>query len=445
MGRIKSLTLQGKFVLRLDNTNEAGENVIMLQYTWDRKIAKRSTEVWLKASDWDGKGQKVKGTNVQHGRLNKKLQTMKTGIDAAILDFQAAKGRMSIADLRQIISGKTISQSVDFVSYVKEDIDIRYRTEKIGYSVFYNSNLYMDRFSDFLRNNYHKDTLLLSELTENVIDDYIIYRSSVRKNDNTTINKALTPIFKAAEKAANNGLIAYPLAKAIMTKYLPISGKLSQSDDDEEDEAKGVKYLTEEELRALIDMYSSFKYARTREFVDMFLFSFHACGLRFSDLLTLQWKHINAEKQELSKIAYKSGRRLTIPLTDAAMILLGNWEKKRLNSRFVFDLLKEDFDLKDEAELNRQRLNKSRALRTSLNEIGLKMGLEFNLGIHVARHTFAVMALNKQKVSLHIISQLLGHASILVTEKVYAKFLPKTIEDEVKQKLSFPSLIPSSR
>lgn len=302
----------------------------------------------------------------------------------------------------------------------------------------------MDRFSDFLRNNYHKDTLLLSELTENVIDDYIIYRSSVRRNDNTTINKALTPIFKAAEKAANNGLIAYPLAKAIMAKYLPISGKLSQSDDDEEDEAKGVKYLTEEELRALIDMYSSFKYARTREFVDMFLFSFHACGLRFSDLLTLQWKHINAEKQVLSKIAYKSGRRLTISLTDAAMILLGNWEKKRLNSRFVFDLLKEDFDLKDEAELNRQRLNKSRALRTSLNEIGLKMGLEFNLGIHVARHTFAVMALNKQKVSLHIISQLLGHASILVTEKVYAKFLPKTIEDEVKQKLSFPFLIPSN-
>ena len=56
--------------------------------------------------------------------------------------------------------------------------------------------------------------------------------------------------------------------------------------------------------------------------------------------------------------------------------------------------------------------------------------------MHVARHTWAVLALNKG-VEVHKVSALLAHKSILVTEKVYAKFLPKTLEDEVMNKLDF--------
>ena len=61
---------------------------------------------------------------------------------------------------------------------------------------------------------------------------------------------------------------------------------------------------------------------------------------------------------------------------------------------------------------------------------------------HVARHTFAVMALNRG-ISLHMISQLLGHGSIITTEKVYAQFLPDTINDAVRNQLAFGSFTPS--
>nr|WP_290585164.1 tyrosine-type recombinase/integrase [Alistipes sp. CAG:268] len=61
---------------------------------------------------------------------------------------------------------------------------------------------------------------------------------------------------------------------------------------------------------------------------------------------------------------------------------------------------------------------------------------------HIARHTFAVMALNRG-VTIHMISRLLGHSSIITTEKVYAEFLPDTITEEVKTKLSF-GYMPSS-
>ncbi len=120
------------------------------------------------------------------------------------------------------------------------------------------------------------------------------------------------------------------------------------------------------------------------------------------------------------------------------MQILTIWKQKGYNDRFVFNLLPKSFDLNDVAELDNQRKSKNRSLQTSLNELGIKMNsnLSFNLSIHVARHTFAVKALN-DGVSLHIISRLLGHGSITTTEKVYAKFLPSTITNEVRSKMNY--------
>lgn len=50
--------------------------------------------------------------------------------------------------------------------------------------------------------------------------------------------------------------------------------------------------------------------------------------------------------------------------------------------------------------------------------------------LHVARHSFAVFALNKG-LSMTVVSRLLGHGSTDVTEKVYARFLPETLSTEV--------------
>ena len=51
---------------------------------------------------------------------------------------------------------------------------------------------------------------------------------------------------------------------------------------------------------------------------------------------------------------------------------------------------------------------------------------------HVARHSFAVCALN-DGVNMSVVSRLLGHSTTDVTEKVYAKYLPTTLHDEVEK------------
>lgn len=164
----------------------------------------------------------------------------------------------------------------------------------------------------------------------------------------------------------------------------------------------------------------------------MFLFAFHACGLRFSDVLTLRWSDIDFETKHLNKVLVKGRKKQghRIALTPSAIAILEKWKEKGLNNRFVFGLLPNNFDLNDEEELKRQRLNRNRPIIQSLRTIGDKMGLNFSLTFHVARHTFAVCALN-DGVGVHKISQMLGHGSVTVTEKVYAKWLPKTLDDEV--------------
>ena len=57
------------------------------------------------------------------------------------------------------------------------------------------------------------------------------------------------------------------------------------------------------------------------------------------------------------------------------------------------------------------------------------------LNIHLGRHTYAMMALNGG-VDIKTTSALLGHASTLVTEKVYATLLPNTIAEVVGDKLN---------
>ena len=133
----------------------------------------------------------------------------------------------------------------------------------------------------------------------------------------------------------------------------------------------------------------------------------------------------------------KTKTPITIPLSAPALEILGRWKASSRNPRFVFDQLPVTFDLLDDAVLAHVTDSRNHAVRLTLNKIGERLGLPFPLGMHVARHTFAVMALNSRNVNVHIISNLLGHSSVVVTEKVYAKFLISTLSSELRQHLTF--------
>lgn len=432
MGRPKPTKLKGNLTLRTDRKADANSRYcVYIDYVLQSKHAKAATEVWVEEKYFDKKKKEISSTHAFATKLNRQLDIQRREIDERIYDY-SLKHRLTIDALRALVQGKVVPKGVrntdDFVDYAKMVIEDEYKLQRIGISVRDNALCGFNMFRKFLRQQHGEDSLYIKELSVDLIRDYIFWRQS-NGNTNETINKALTPIIKAARRASSEKLIDSAIYDELTRMYLP--SRLEQGEED----ASEVHYLTEEQLRQFADRYNKSKYPRTQDYIDLFLFSFHACGMRISDIITLEWKSINFEKREIRKVIYKSDRILTIPLNDGAMSILKRWRERDLG-RFVFGLLSDDFDLSDEAELKRKRLNKNRAIQTSLKEIGNKIGLPFNLTMHVARHTFAVMALNKG-VDVHVISRLMGHSSIMVTEKVYAQFLPSTLQNEVMGKLNF--------
>ena len=56
----------------------------------------------------------------------------------------------------------------------------------------------------------------------------------------------------------------------------------------------------------MMAFYENDKEARRREYVEMFLFAFHAGGMRLVDVMTLQWAHVDFDRKEIRKVLVKT-------------------------------------------------------------------------------------------------------------------------------------------
>ena len=201
----------------------------------------------------------------------------------------------------------------------------------------------------------------------------------------------------------------------------------------EETVVEHVRYLTPEQLEQLKDYQSKCKNKRSAEILDMWFFAYYACGLRLSDILTLEWKHIDWESKVIKKVQFKTKRLPDVlpVLGKSAMEILERWKGYDRNKKFVFDLLPEDYDLTDQKRLFMDRNSKDKTFNTSLNVARMTLRFPFPLTMHVARHSFAVMAINRG-MSLFLLSKLLGHSTIASTQRTYAEFLKETVDSETR-------------
>ena len=439
MGRPKRLYPHGKYRLRTPKQIEADKLYPLdLEYTWDRQVIRRTTNIIVKESDWNQNGDNGRGEirasyGPEYKRLNKMLQSRVEHIDSLLAEYNEQHPFQITAEVvSALLADKPLTrkdQGRDFVEFTIERLASDYSRNRIGRSRFENGKSGMNIFREFLRStkkgSYRPDSIYVGEITPELIDSYIEWRREVKNNSDATINHALTPILKACSYASDMNLIDPNINARIQD--MRIITKVSLSDEEAEFDGKS---LSTEEMKALLDYYEKCQEPRRKEFLEMFFFAFHACGLRVVDVMTLQWGHINFDKKELRKIMIKTNKRHVIPLSDPAIRILRHWQEKRPDSKFVFDLVKEDLELDDAEALYKARNNATRCINQSLNVAGEKIGLNFSLTMHVARHTFAIVALNKG-LSMTVVSRLLGHGSTDITEKVYAKFLPETLAAEV--------------
>lgn len=148
-------------------------------------------------------------------------------------------------------------------------------------------------------------------------------------------------------------------------------------------------------------------------------------GCRKGELLNLEWSRVDWEQALLLLEARhtKARRRRTAPLNDSALDALRHlqaWQERRgLVSPWVFGYA-------EDKRITTFKTAWAGALRRS--------GIE-NFRIHDMRHTFASW-LVMRGVSIYVVRDLLGHASVTQTE-IYAHLAPDQGRSAVQRLLSF--------
>lgn len=84
-------------------------------------------------------------------------------------------------------------------------------------------------------------------------------------------------------------------------------------------------------------------------------------------------------------------------------------------------LLPENFDLNDEEELRIRRNSITATINKSLQRISEIAQIDKKVTFHMARHSWAVNAL-EQGIPISMLSELMGHSCVEITEKVYAQW-----------------------
>ena len=159
-------------------------------------------------------------------------------------------------------------------------------------------------------------------------------------------------------------------------------------------------FLNEKDLLALEKLKIAATHKGLIRTKQMFLFSCYT-GLRYSDIVTLEWKQIQLieGRKFIVKEQKKTKKKVTIPLSDKALAILNM--RKGVQAIKVFD------------DVTNQKLN------YNLKDICLKAKIHKKVTFHIARHTFASVAVGRNK-NIYMVSKIMGHSKLSQTEK-YAK------------------------
>ena len=174
------------------------------------------------------------------------------------------------------------------------------------------------------------------------------------------------------------------------------------------------RYLIEEEVKKL----ENFQFAQERleRVRDYYMFSVYT-GLAYNEAFELKEEHIIKgfdNQLWIKMIRQKTQREINVPLLPQALRIIQKYHQAGDQGYIL-------------PTISNQKMN------SYLKEIGEIVGIKKKLTHHTARKTFASTILLYNDVPIEIVSKLLGHANISITQKSYAEVVNKSISNHMLQ------------
>ena len=302
---------QGKYILRTPRKSQSGQvYAVYLYYYWQGKQVRRSVDLTVALKDWNqdangGAGEFRSSYGPNYKERNAYLRELMHDIDSKIMDYIKQHGEINGDTIEALVSGddKVLrsDNGIDFIEFAKQRFIDRYKSGKIGVSSRENGISYINQFAKFLKQEHRgshgadNELLYLGEITEQLVLDFRNWQlGNDRKVD--TVNKVVQAIGGVCQLDTVNKVvqaIGGVCQYASQMRYVPIEVTLAikdlhLSDKSLDADEVRVKYLTEEQLKEFAGIRDTLPHIRMKEFHDMFMFSFYACGLRLIDMMTLR-------------------------------------------------------------------------------------------------------------------------------------------------------------
>lgn len=385
-------TFRVYFYLRSNYVNKEGKTPIMLRIFHGKDyINMGGTGVAVVKSDWDTKSGRAKRTCVE---VNNQLSTIEADL-TKIFRMAEYDENFSLQMVKtRYLEGDKATET-QLLQYW--DKFITAREEEMGKTISAASiqkyKVTRKHFADFIKHKLHRSDIALAELGYEVISEFQHYMISVVNNCNNTTMRMLRTFKTVIIKAHKEGLIDKDPFSDVRIHFDPVD--------------RG--FLTEEEIANLAQ--KDFGIKRLEQVRDYFVFSCYT-GLAYIDMANLKWENIKDMDGTKWIIASRQKTKVScnVPLLPIPLMLLEKYKGTCKDGK-IFPII------------SNQKTN------SFLKEIGAACGIDKELTFHLARHTFATLALTKG-VAVESVSKMLGHTNIKTTQ-VYARITNEKVKNDM--------------
>ena len=343
---------------------------------------------------WNQNKQIATGKSEMTQRINTQMEVIKKKLVEIETKLIMEGSEDILEDMYALYIGKT-TVSRSFITLFEE----RYMTAKSMEGIKFKKST-LDKFKDvlelvraYIKKSYHASDIPMNKVNFKFISGLEDYLLTVRRQKPVTINKNMQRVKQVT-------------TYAMKCNYIKVDPFIDHAPLKVE---KELVFLTTEELHKL----ESYQFAQERlaKVRDLYLFSVYT-GLAYHEAFALQKKHIIMafdKKFWIEMKREKTGKGISVPLLQQAMKIMEKYDNGGDKEAHVLPAI------------SNQKMN------SYLKEITEIVGINKKLTHHTARKTFATTILLYNDVPIEIVSKLLGHSSIAVTQKHYAKVVNKKV------------------
>lgn len=390
------------FLLYKSKLNRATKCPIRCRITYNETRKEFSTGLFINPKFWNSKHQKIEPPNEENDFINNQLSLIKSKINKVFLLLQVQENSFTVNDIYRLYKGVKLRKEFNVIEYFEHrlnklkkliGIDIKQVTWDKSYYV-------KNNVKSFILWKFQQKDIPLNKLKLHFLDDLEYYLKVEKKQKQITVNKTIQRFRNPIKIAVSEGYLdkdPFMLHKTKMVR-------------------NEVVYLSVKELEKLEK--HEFTQARLQQVKDWFVFSCYT-GLAYNELKNLLKQHvvIGFDGQLwIEMVRQKTQKNITVPLLPKAKQLIDKYSKDE--SEVIFPMI------------SNQRYN------SYLKEIASILGISKRLTSHTGRKTFATSVLLYNDVPMEIVSELLGHSNMKITQEYYGKIIQNKVSEEIKKLIS---------